>query len=92
MPHVMKSLRSSTLPEVSVVIAFVLPSGPLAGPPQAAYLLGIAVGEQFHRPLEIGEQDGDLLALALESSLRGEDLLGEVAWSIAVGGKTSFPA
>ena len=27
-----------------------------------ARLLGIAVGEQLHRALEIGEQDGDLLA------------------------------
>jgi hypothetical protein len=30
-----------------------------------ARLLGIAVGEQLHRALEVGEQNGDLLALAL---------------------------
>jgi hypothetical protein len=28
-------------------------------------LLGIAVGEQLHRALQVGEEDGDLLALAL---------------------------
>jgi hypothetical protein len=31
-------------------------------------LLGIAVGEQLHGALEVGERDGDLLALALEGS------------------------
>jgi hypothetical protein len=32
-------------------------------------LLGVAVGEQLHRALEIGEEDRDLLALALERGL-----------------------
>src|SRR4030095_6359980 len=41
-------------------------------------LLGITVGEQLHRALEVGEQDGDLLALALERGLGREDLFGEV--------------
>jgi hypothetical protein len=41
-------------------------------------LLGIAVGEQLHRALEVGEEHGDLLALALERGLGGEDLLGQV--------------
>ena len=40
--------------------------------------LGIAAGEQLHRALQISEQDRDLLALALERGLRGQDLLGEV--------------
>jgi hypothetical protein len=31
-----------------------------------ASLLGVAVGEQLHRALEVGEEDCDLLALALE--------------------------
>ncbi len=31
-------------------------------------LLGITVGEQLHRALEVGEEDRDLLALALEGS------------------------
>ena len=41
-------------------------------------LLGVAVGDQLRRALEVGEQDGDLLALAFQSASRGEDLLGEV--------------
>ena len=45
---------------------------------ELARLLRIAVGEQLHRALEVGEEHGDLLALAFEGSLGGEDLLGEV--------------
>ena len=45
---------------------------------QLPRLLGVAVGEQLHGPLEVGEEHGDLLPLAFESALRGEDLLGEV--------------
>ena len=52
---------------------------------QLPRLLGIAVGEELHRALEIGEQHGDLLALAFESSLGGEDSLGEVLWAIRFG-------
>jgi hypothetical protein len=37
-------------------------------------LLGIAVGEELHRALEVGEEHGDLLALAFEGGLRGENL------------------
>ncbi len=48
-------------------------------------LLGVPVGEQLHRALEVGEQDGDLLALAFESGLRGEDLLGEVLGGVGLG-------
>jgi hypothetical protein len=40
--------------------------------------LGVAVGEQFHGPLEVGEEHRDLFALAFESALGGEDFLGEV--------------
>jgi hypothetical protein len=43
-----------------------------------AGLLGIAVGEKFHRALEVGEEDRHLLALTFERCLGGEDLLGEV--------------
>jgi hypothetical protein len=49
-----------------------------------AGLLGIAVGEQLHRALQIGEEDGDLLPLALEGTLGGEDLLGEVLGRIGL--------
>ena len=41
-------------------------------------LLGIAVGEQLHGALEVGEEDRDLLAFAFEGLLRREDLLCEV--------------
>jgi hypothetical protein len=41
-------------------------------------LLGVAIGKQLHRALEVGEEHGDLLALALEGALGGEDPLREV--------------
>ena len=52
---------------------------------QLARLLGIAVGEQLHRALEVGEEHGHLLALALQRGLRGEDLLGEVLGRVGLG-------
>ena len=51
---------------------------------ELARLLGIAVGEQLHRALEVGEQHGDLLALAFEGGLGGEDLLGEVLGGVGL--------
>src|SRR5205807_4757234 len=39
-------------------------------------LLGVAVGEQLHRALQVGEEHGHLLSLALKSALGPEDLLG----------------
>ena len=51
---------------------------------ERARLLGIAVGEQLHRALEVGEEDRDLLALAFERAPGGEDLLGEVLRRVAV--------
>src|SRR5438445_11877128 len=50
-----------------------------------ARLLGVAVGQQLHRPLEVGEEDGYLLALALQGAFRGEDLLGEVPGGVGFG-------
>ena len=47
-------------------------------------LLRVAVGEKLHRALHVGEEDGDLLALALEGRLRGEDALGEVLRCVGV--------
>ena len=52
---------------------------------ELARLLGVAVGEQLHRALEVGEEHGDLLALAFEGGLGGEDLLGEVLGGVGVG-------
>jgi hypothetical protein len=43
-----------------------------------ARLLGIAVGQQLHGALEVGEEYGYLLALTFEGALRSQDLLGEV--------------
>jgi hypothetical protein len=41
-------------------------------------LLGVAVCEQLHRPLQIGEEHCDLLALALQHASRRENPLSEV--------------
>ena len=48
------------------------------GVEEAAGVFWIAISQQFGRALQIGEQHRDLLALAFESVLRPEDLLGEV--------------
>jgi len=50
-----------------------------------ARLFGIPVGEQLHGALEVGEEHGDLLALALERALRSQNLLGEVARRVRPG-------
>jgi hypothetical protein len=39
-------------------------------------LLGVAVRQQLHRALEIGEDDRHLLALTFEGALGDQDLLG----------------
>jgi hypothetical protein len=48
--------------------------------------LGVTVGQQLHRALEVGEQHRDLLALAFESGLRGQDAFGEVLGGVGVRG------
>ena len=58
---------------------------------ELARLLGIAVGEQLHRALEVGEEHGDLLALALERRLGGEDLLGEVLGGVRLRCRRTDP-
>jgi hypothetical protein len=50
-----------------------------------ARVFGIAVGEEFHRSLQIGEQDGNVLALSLQRGLRGHYLLGEVRGRVRLG-------
>jgi hypothetical protein len=50
-----------------------------------ARLFRIAVGEQLHRALEVSEEHGDLLPLALEGTLGREDLLGKVLRSVGLG-------
>ena len=58
-------------------------------------LLGVPVGEELHRALHVREEHRDLLALAFERGLRGEDLLGQVLGGVRVGrgeaGLTSRP-
>ncbi len=41
-------------------------------------LLRVAVGEQLHRALQVGEEHAHLLALAFEGGFGGEDLLDEM--------------
>jgi hypothetical protein len=48
-------------------------------------LLGIDRLGQLHRALHVREQDGDLLALALEGGLRLEDLVGQVLRGVVAG-------
>src|SRR5262249_34950882 len=43
-----------------------------------ARILRIAISEQLHRALEVGEKHRNLLALSFKGALGGEDLLGEV--------------
>ena len=45
---------------------------------QLLRLLGIAVGEQLHRALEVGEEDGDVLALAVSDRTAGAQELGQL--------------
>jgi hypothetical protein len=49
-------------------------------------LFGITVREQLHRALEIGEEHGDLLPLALQRGLRGEDPVGQVLGRVGLWG------
>src|SRR5262245_59595100 len=48
------------------------------GVEELAGLLGVAVGEQFHGVLQVGEEDRDLLAFAFQGGLAVEDFLGQV--------------
>src|SRR5262249_37655433 len=49
-----------------------------------AGLLKIAVREQLHGTLEVGEKNRDLLALTLERALRGENPFREVLGCVAI--------
>ena len=48
------------------------------GVEQPAGVLDVAVGQELHRALEVREEHGDVLALALEGAARVEDLLRDV--------------
>src|SRR5207247_7993677 len=45
---------------------------------QLPRLLWVALGQQLHGPLEVGEEHRDLLAFAFQGGMRGEDLLGQM--------------
>jgi hypothetical protein len=51
-----------------------------------ARLLGVPVGEQLHRALEIGEEHGHLLALTFQRNSGREDLIGEMLGSVGLRG------
>jgi hypothetical protein len=59
------------------------------GVEELARLFGIAVGEELHGALEVGEEDGDLLALAFQSGFGGEDLFGQVLGGVLLWGGES---
>ena len=48
-------------------------------------LLGIPVGQELHRALHVGEEDGDLLALTFQGGARVEDARGEVLRGVRLG-------
>jgi hypothetical protein len=48
-------------------------------------VLRVAVGEQLHRTLQIGEDHGHLLALAFKGGLRSQDPLREVLRGVGLG-------
>src|SRR5262249_8157908 len=52
---------------------------------QSPRFLGVAVGEQLHRALEIREEDGDLLALPDHGGARDADLVREGRRGMAPG-------
>ena len=47
--------------------------------------LGIAIGQELHRAFEVGKENRDMFALALQGCLGGEDLIGEIFGGIAIG-------
>jgi hypothetical protein len=52
-----------------------------------ARVLGVAVGEQLHGALQVGEEHRHLLALALEGGPGGEDSFREVLGGVGLGGR-----
>src|SRR3989454_5115895 len=57
-----------------------------------ARLLGVPVGEQLHGALYVGEEHGDLLALAFQGGPGGEDFLGQVLRGVGLGrGEARLP-
>ena len=53
---------------------------------EGARVLGVAIGQELERALEVGEEHGDLLALAGQRRAGRQDLAGEVHGRVSVGG------
>ena len=53
---------------------------------QLSGLLGIAVGQQLHRSLQVGKQYGDLLALALQGTAGGQDFFRQIGGHVGQRG------
>ena len=49
-------------------------------------VFGIAIGQELHRAFHVGEEHGDLLALAFQGSFGGEDFLGQMAGGVGEWG------
>src|SRR5262245_17278335 len=47
--------------------------------------VGVAIGQQLHRALEVGEEHSDLLALTFQGALGSQNLFGEVLGGIGLG-------
>jgi hypothetical protein len=52
---------------------------------ELAGLLGVALGQQLHGPLQVGKQHRDLLAFAFERAAGDEYLLGQVRGGVGQG-------
>jgi hypothetical protein len=52
---------------------------------ELARLFGVAIGQQFHRSLEVGEENRHLFALALQCGLRVDDPFGKVLRRVGRG-------
>jgi hypothetical protein len=50
-----------------------------------ASLFRITVGQELHGALQVGKQYGDLLALAFEGGLGGEDFFREIGGHVSAG-------
>jgi len=58
---------------------------------ELARFFWIAIGQQLHGALEVGEEDGDLLALAFQGSLGREDLLCEMLGCVGLWRRPDAP-
>jgi hypothetical protein len=95
-PHRVVLMRDRRAEERHDAVAHDLIDGPLVavhrghhaledGVEELTGFLGVAVGQQLHRALEIGEQHGDLLALAFKGGFGCQDFLGEMGWCVCLG-------